>query len=68
MARNKKPSRKDDMKKARSLLARYKEHQQKLAEEPNSLSKPHWQKEKRNFYAKVLFYFTRSGEDLNDLI
>jgi len=68
MPKKKKPSRKDDMKKARSLLARYKEHQQKLKEAPDSMAKEHWHHEKRIFYARVVFYYTRAGVDLNGVV
>ncbi len=56
------------MKKARSLLERYKEHQEKLRENPDSLARAHWHKEKQNFYGRIVFYYTRAGIDMNGVI
>ena len=60
MGKTKKPSRKDDLKKAHSLHKRYLEHQEKIRESPDSFSVPHWRREKKHFLYRIEFYFSRA--------
>jgi hypothetical protein len=66
MGGSKKPSRKKDMQKARALLFQYKEHQEKVKNEPKSFALVHWYKEKDNFIIKARFYYKRAGVDVSD--
>ncbi len=68
MGRSKKPSRKKDIQKARSLLQRYKEHQEKVQSEPNSFTVQHGYKEKENFMNQSKFYHERAGVDSDDVV
>jgi hypothetical protein len=61
MGTSKKPSRKNDPKKAQSIHQQYLKHQAKLLQNPESLAAEHWRKEKRNFLNRVNFYYSRAG-------
>jgi hypothetical protein len=67
MGKNKKPSRKDDLKKARSLHKQYLEHQEKIRDSPDSLSIPHWRTEKKTFLSRIKFYFSRAKVRYNGI-
>jgi hypothetical protein len=68
MGKSKKPSRKDDIEKAKALYRQYKNHQEKLRDNPESLAIAHWHGEKRNFYNKMTFYFNRARVNPKDVI
>ncbi len=68
MGKGKKPSRKNDMKKANSLQDRYLEHQEKLRQEPTSLAIEHWKKEKQQFLVRIRFYYSRAKVKENGII
>ncbi|HME51319.1 MAG TPA: hypothetical protein VKM55_03820 [Candidatus Lokiarchaeia archaeon] len=61
MGKSKKPSRREDMKKAESYLDRYREHQVKLHENPGSFTTEHWKQEKQNFKTRMAFHMARAG-------
>ncbi|NMC06729.1 MAG: hypothetical protein GYA24_16045 [Candidatus Lokiarchaeota archaeon] len=68
MGKNRKPKRQDDIKKARSYYARYLEHQEKVHDEPTSISIDHWMKEKETFIDKINFHINRAGVRKDDII
>ncbi|NMC06341.1 MAG: hypothetical protein GYA24_14080 [Candidatus Lokiarchaeota archaeon] len=67
MGRANKPSRKKDLQKARALIMQYKEHQEKVKNEPRSFALSHWFKEKDNFMSQARFYYDRAGVELKDV-
>ncbi len=67
MGGSKKPSRKKDLQKARSLLFQYKEHQDKVKSEPNSFAVEHWYREEETFLSQAMFYANRAGVELPDV-
>jgi hypothetical protein len=60
MGKTRKPSRKEDLRKAQSLHERYLEHQAKIRDSPDSFSIPHWRREKKQFLSRIEFYFFRA--------
>ena len=68
MGKPRKPSRKEDLTKARSLHQRYLDHQEKIRNSPNSFSVSHWRKEKKQFLSRIQFYFSRAKVKTNGII
>nr|MDO8084376.1 hypothetical protein [Candidatus Sigynarchaeum springense] len=68
MGQNKKPKRKDDVKKAKAYYARYLEHQEKVQVNPTSLSIDHWMKEKGSFVDNMNFHINRAGFEKDDIV
>jgi len=68
IGKSKKPSRKDDIDKAKACYRQYKIHQEKLRENPASLATAHWHGEKVNFYNRMNFYFNRARVNPTDVI
>jgi hypothetical protein len=68
MGKSKKPSRKDDVKKARSYHMQYVAHQEKLRHDPGSIAAEHWRKEKKNFLSRVNYYYSRAGVKNDDIL
>ena len=68
LGKNKKPRRKDDVVKARSYYARYLEHQEKVYNNPTSLSIDHWMKEKESFIDNMNFHINRAGVEKGDIV
>ncbi len=67
MGKKKKPSRKNDLKKARSLHKQYLEHQEKIRDFPDSFSVPHWRRETNNFLSRIKFYLFRAKVRYNGI-
>jgi len=68
MGKTRKSSRKEDLKKADSLNQRYMEHQEKIRNSPNDFSVSHWKKEKKQFLARIEFYYSRAKVKFNGII
>lgn len=68
MGRSKKPSRKNDVQKAKANLQRYREHQVKVNANPDSMAIEHWKHEKQNFKSRMDFYLARARVNFNDVV
>ena len=58
--KKKKRSRKDLIKRARGYQIQFNEHQQKIMENPRSLSINHWKNEKTNFLSRINYYLSKA--------
>ncbi len=63
MGKKKKKSRKKLLLYALSYQRQYNIHQEKIKNNPRSLSISHWKKEKKNFLSRINYYLTKAKVD-----
>lgn len=63
MVKKKKKSRKKLIQLALSQQRQYNIHQEKLKNNPESLSVSHWKREKENFLSRINYYLNKAGVD-----
>jgi len=63
MGKKKKKSRKKLLQLALSHQRQYNIHQEKIKQNPESLSVSHWKKEKTNFLSRINYYLTKARVD-----